>query len=173
MELRTKASRFDAVTERERENLQVAYRAAFAKTAQLEPGQTEELELTFDLRELSSYRERDGAFILDSGDYVLRLGDSSRNTCPVAVLALEKETVVSWHAGICPVQEHMHLQELQAPARARRRSWNPACPGSFWIAPLLRQCGQVDLRFRDPEGVYRVSKMVVFLTGAMATTQAN
>ena len=39
MELRTKASRSDAVTERERENLQVAYRAAFAKTAQLEPGQ--------------------------------------------------------------------------------------------------------------------------------------
>ena len=119
MELRTKAGRSDAVTDRERENLQVAYRAAFAKTAALEPGKTEELELTFDLRELSSYRERDGAFILDSGDYVLRLGDSSRNTCPVAVLALEKETVVSWHAGICPVQEHMHLQELQAPARAR------------------------------------------------------
>lgn len=93
--------------------------AAFAKTAQLEPGQTEELELTFDLRELASYRERDGAFILDSGDYVLRLGDSSRNTCPVAVLALEKETVVSWHANICPIQEHMHLKELQAPARAR------------------------------------------------------
>ena len=93
--------------------------AAFAKTAQLEPGQTEELELTFDLRELASYRERDGAFILDSGDYVLRLGDSSRNTCPVAVLELTKEIVVSWHAGICPVQEHMHLKELQAPARAR------------------------------------------------------
>ena len=93
--------------------------AAFAKTAQLEPGQTEELELTFDLRELASYREQDGAFILDSGDYVLRLGDSSRNTCPVAVLALEKETVVSWHANICPIQEHMHFQELQAPARAR------------------------------------------------------
>ena len=93
--------------------------AAFAKTAQLEPGQTEELELTFDLRELASYRERAGAFILDSGDYVLRLGDSSRNTCPVAVLALEKEIVVSWHANICPIPEHMHLQELQAPARAR------------------------------------------------------
>ena len=93
--------------------------AAFAKTAELEPGQTEELVLTFDLRELASYRERDGAFILDSGDYVLRLGDSSRNTCPVAVLALEKETVVSWHAGICPLPEHMHFQELQAPARAR------------------------------------------------------
>ena len=93
--------------------------AAFAKTAALEPGQTEELALTFDLRELASYRERDGAFILDSGDYVLRLGDSSRNTCPVAVLALSKEIVVSWHAGICPVQEHMHLKELQAPARAR------------------------------------------------------
>ena len=93
--------------------------AAFTKTAQLEPGQTEELELTFDLRELASYREQDGAFILDSGDYVLRLGDSSRNTCPVAVLALNKEIVVSWHAGICPVQEHMHLQEPQAPARAR------------------------------------------------------
>ena len=101
--------------------------AAFAKTAALEPGQTEELELTFDLRELASYREQDGAFILDSGDYVLRLGDSSRNTCPVAVLALEKEIVVSWHAGICPIPEHMHLQELQAPARARE-ALDPGLP---------------------------------------------
>ena len=101
--------------------------AAFAKTAALEPGQTEELALTFDLRELASYRERDGAFVLDAGVYVLRLGDSSRNTRPVAVVELNKEIVVSWHANICPVPEHMRLQELQAPARARE-ALDPGLP---------------------------------------------
>ena len=95
--------------------------AAFAKTEELAPGESEILELSFDLRELASYRERDGAYILDAGDYVLRLGNSSRNTEPAAVVNLPEEKVVSWHANICPLPEHMRLQELQAPARAREK----------------------------------------------------
>ncbi len=93
--------------------------AAFAKTAELGPGETELLELSFDLRELASYREADSAFVLDAGDYVLRLGDSSRDTEPVAVLNLAREVVVSRHTGICHLFERTPLKELQAPARAR------------------------------------------------------
>lgn len=93
--------------------------AAFAKTGELAPGEMQTLELSFDLRELASYREHDGAFVLDGGDYVLRLGNSSRNTEPAAIVNLPKETVVSWHGNICPLPERMELKELQAPARAR------------------------------------------------------
>ena len=93
--------------------------AAFAKTPTLAPGESCQVPLTFDLKELASYREQDGAYILDAGDYVLRLGNSSRDTEPVAVLNLRALAVVSWHAGICRVLEHCPLRDLAAPARPR------------------------------------------------------
>ena len=93
--------------------------AAFAKTKELSPGESEILALSFDLRELASFREADCAYILEAGDYVLRLGNSSRDTQPAAVLNLANTVVISWHAGVCPVPERMPLEELRAPARPR------------------------------------------------------
>ena len=91
--------------------------AAFAKTKELAPGESEILELRFDLRELASYREQDGAYVLEAGEYVLRLGSSSRNTEPAAVLYLKNEVIVSRHDHICPLMQPM--KELIAPARPR------------------------------------------------------
>ena len=89
--------------------------AAFAKTGILAPGAREELELSFDLRALASYRESDGCYVLEAGEYVLRLGNSSRNTVPVGVILIEKEMIVSRHDHICPLREP--LEELKAPSR--------------------------------------------------------
>ena len=93
--------------------------AAFAKTRELAPGESEALELSFDLRELASYRESDCAYILESGDYVLRLGNSSRDTQPAAVLHLSNTVIVSSHTHVCPLPDQTKLQELRAPARPR------------------------------------------------------
>ena len=93
--------------------------AAFSKTGELDPGGSELLELSFDLREMASYREHDGAYVLEAGEYVLRLGNSSRNTEPAAALHLGKTVVISRHANICAIPERMPLQELIAPARPR------------------------------------------------------
>lgn len=79
--------------------------AAFTKTNSLIPGGKQTVELSFDLKNLSSYREEDATYILEAGDYVLRLGNSSRNTIPVGVLALAEEIIVSKHDHICPVQK--------------------------------------------------------------------
>jgi len=89
--------------------------AAFEKTDSLAPSTTQTLALTFDLKDMASYRESDGCFVLEAGAYILRLGNSSRNTVPVGVLTVEKEIIVSRHAHICPLQEP--LEELEAPAR--------------------------------------------------------
>ena len=88
--------------------------AAFAKTNILAPGSRQELELSFDLRSIASYREEDGCFVLEPGQYLLRLGNSSRNTVPVGVISVEQEVIVSKHCHICPVQEQ--FEELAAPA---------------------------------------------------------
>ena len=90
--------------------------AAFGKTSVLAPGARQTLELTFDLRNLASYRELDAAYVLEKGSYILRLGNSSRSTIPVGVLALEQEIIVSRHHPVCPVTDP--IEELQAPARA-------------------------------------------------------
>jgi len=79
--------------------------AAFGKTDILAPGARQELSLTFDLKNLASYREEDGCYVLEAGEYLLRLGNSSRNTVVVGVIGVEKEMIVSRHAHICPIQE--------------------------------------------------------------------
>ena len=89
--------------------------AAFAKTGLLSPGEREELELTFDVKSLASYRESDGCYVLEPGEYVLRLGNSSRNTMTVGAVVVDSEIIVSRHAHICPVQEP--IEELKAPER--------------------------------------------------------
>ena len=89
--------------------------AAFGKTDVLAPGMRETMELSFDLKNIASYRESDGSYVLEQGDYILRLGNSSRNTIPVGVVTLSEEIVVSRHTHICPVEAP--VEELQAPAR--------------------------------------------------------
>ncbi len=81
--------------------------AAFAKTSLLDPGQAETLTLSFDLRQLASYREKDNCMILEAGDYVLRLGNSSRNTEPVGLVCVPEEQIVSRHQAICPLRKPM------------------------------------------------------------------
>ena len=68
--------------------------AAFAKTKELDPGSEETLTLSFDMKDLASYDAECAAWILEAGDYVLRLGNSSRNTKPAAVVRLKEEVIV-------------------------------------------------------------------------------
>ena len=62
----------------------------FAKTKLLSPGEAETVELSFSVRDLASYCEDCAAWVLEAGDYVLRVGSSSRDTVPAAVLTLDR-----------------------------------------------------------------------------------
>ena len=86
--------------------------AAFAKTRELNPGERQQIELKFDLRSLASYREYDASYVLEAGEYILRLGNSSRNTVIVGILMLEKDAIVSVHQHVCVPAEP--IQELKA-----------------------------------------------------------
>ena len=90
--------------------------AAFAKTVTLSPGSRQTLDLTFDLKSIASYRESDACYVLEAGDYILRLGNSSRNTVAVGVLTVGEEMVVSRHTHICPVVKP--FEELTSTAYA-------------------------------------------------------
>ena len=86
--------------------------AAFAKTESLEPGSGQLLEIPFDLKSLASYREADACYVLEPGEYILRLGNSSRNTMIIGAVTLKEEILVSRHQNICPLQNS--LEELTA-----------------------------------------------------------
>ena len=86
--------------------------AAFAKTETLEPGENQLLSLSFDLRSLASYREEDACYVLEAGEYILRLGNSSRNTMIIGSVMVKEEIIVSRHQNICPVQNK--IDELRA-----------------------------------------------------------
>ena len=79
--------------------------AAFAKTGELLPGESTAVILSFDLKDLASFDEDRHAFILERGEYVLRLGTSSADTTPIGILSLDGEAVVKKVRAIIPKAE--------------------------------------------------------------------
>ena len=65
--------------------------AAYEKTDTLAPGESQELTLSYTTTEMSSYSEDLAAYIMESGDYVVRVGNSSRNTSVAAVVELDEK----------------------------------------------------------------------------------
>ncbi|MQS89774.1 glycoside hydrolase family 3 protein [Companilactobacillus mishanensis] len=62
--------------------------AAYAKTDVLAPGQSETLTMSFPIYNMASYDTATSSYIMDAGNYIVRVGDSSRNTDVAAVLNL-------------------------------------------------------------------------------------
>lgn len=74
--------------------------AAFAKTDLLEPGASQELTISFSLRDCASYDAQKESYVLEAGSYVVRVGNSSDHTQPAALVDLDGEAVVT-KAGNC------------------------------------------------------------------------
>lgn len=98
---------------------------AFAKTEVLAPGESRTLSLSFGLAELASYFEAEAAWILEQGDYILRLGNSSAKTFPAAVIRLPDAVTVRVVRNICPVQAP--FEEI-APAARKAAEEISGCP---------------------------------------------
>ena len=68
--------------------------ASFVKTKELQPGETCELDIAFAMSEIASFDTENACYVLESGDYLLRLGNSSRNTKVCGAVRLEDTAVV-------------------------------------------------------------------------------
>ncbi|MCR5278350.1 MAG: glycoside hydrolase family 3 C-terminal domain-containing protein [Lachnospiraceae bacterium] len=69
--------------------------AGFAKTGLLLQGASESFTVKFRLRELASYDEERQAYVLEAGDYIIRVGSSSSDTKIAAVVTLSEDAAVS------------------------------------------------------------------------------
>lgn len=87
--------------------------AAFGKSDLLDPGESQELELAFSLKECASYDEQKAAWILEPGSFKMALGKNSRDLQNIAILynpglQIVEQTMRQWK-----LQES--IQQLHAP----------------------------------------------------------
>lgn len=69
--------------------------AGFSKTALVRPDEKDSLEIKFNLSNLASYDETKESYILEAGNYIIRVGNCSASTKVAAIVNLEKTVCVS------------------------------------------------------------------------------
>ena len=143
--------------------------AAFAKTKELAPGESETVEMAFSLRDIAPYDEASAAYILERGDYLLRLGDSSRDTTVCAAVrvpetitvlqcknVLGKPDFTDWQApaSVHSLPENVPVLPLAAGAIATRTVADAPDPAiDPRVAALSReQLIKMNLGAYDPKG---------------------
>ena len=75
--------------------------AAFGKTGLLAPGESETLEISFSMKDLASFDWEDSAYILEKGNYVIRVGTSSVDTEIAAMAVLDRTVTVRKVKAAC------------------------------------------------------------------------
>ena len=66
---------------------------AFKKTGELSPGMEEFMTLTVKIPSCASYSEEKAAWILESGEYIVRMGTSADDLEDIAVMTLEEDII--------------------------------------------------------------------------------
>ena len=128
--------------------------AGFAKTAEIAPGTTDAVQITFDLRDVASYDESTSAYILEPGNYIVRVGNSSVHTQIVAAIELEQKVVT--------------LQAKKCCGEPGFEDWKPenreieTIPADVKILSL--DCDAVSAYAVDYNGEYEIDEAVKNLT---------
>ena len=91
--------------------------AAFVKTDSIAAGCAGEVSAEFDLRDFAAYDEGRSCFVLERGNYTVRVGNHSRNTKPVATIVVGEEIITERCRAIGLAQNR--VRELKAPACRR------------------------------------------------------
>ena len=83
----------------------------FEKTRLLAPNEGETLALEVPLRELASYSEKEGAYLLSRGCYIVRIGNSSDALTAVAAISIGEtvKTVLVDH--VMPLRQELRVME--------------------------------------------------------------
>jgi beta-glucosidase-like glycosyl hydrolase len=83
--------------------------AGFEKTGALAPGERCEIKVALSLPLCASYDPEQGAFVLEKGEYLLRLGENSRSTKVVSCLVLSSDVVVRKVRPVLPKEDGMYV----------------------------------------------------------------
>ena len=92
--------------------------AGYAKTDELAPGESQILTISFDMKEMGSYDTDKAAYVMEDGDYIIRVGNSSRNTHVAAKLNVAEDTITEQYSNL------MRSEERRVGKECRSR-WSP------------------------------------------------
>lgn len=87
--------------------------AGYAKTKKLMPGEVQTVEIIFPITDMASYDEERAAYILEPGEYAIRVGTHSRNTHIAAVLVLDDEVVTKQLSNRIAADQEMQLLSVR------------------------------------------------------------
>ncbi len=74
--------------------------ATYAKTSELAASETTKLTLSFPVNRMASYLTTEAQMLLEQGNYLIRVGNSSRNTRIVAKLFLKHDVVTAQYKNV-------------------------------------------------------------------------
>lgn len=88
-------------------DLEQAYQnlVTFGKTEELASGEEQRLELDISFYEIASYDEELAAYVLEPGEYIIRVGNSSRNTHVAGKISVAEEIIVEQLSNQLSMQE--------------------------------------------------------------------
>ena len=131
---------------------------AYGKTRLLQPGEVQELELRCSLRDLASFCETRSAWVLEPGEYVIRLGRHSRDSHVAALLRLDELAVLETVGRRMAMQEDLELLRpgegvapLQFPGEAAEKAAAPVLELKAEKIPSIR-CAAVKQAIPDGKG---------------------
>ncbi|MGI5888241.1 MAG: glycoside hydrolase family 3 protein [Oscillospiraceae bacterium] len=84
----------------------------FTKTAEIEPGKSAEVEVRFTQDDLARFDEEKSGWVLDSGDYIVYVGDSLDSAVPAGMITLKGQVTACSTEHICPLDKSGQLSEL-------------------------------------------------------------
>lgn len=81
----------------------------FEKSKNLEPNESQIIDIYFDMTSLASFDMTQNAYILERGKYVFKVGENVNDLGNFFVVNLVEEIIVSKHQKLCPVKEQFDV----------------------------------------------------------------
>lgn len=92
--------------------------AGFEKTKELKAGEEVQMSVSFKLSELASYDTKRAAYILEQGNYIVRVGNSSADTVVCGVLRLEETVITRQVKNVCGTPGFVDWKPEKTPQEA-------------------------------------------------------
>lgn len=82
---------------------------SFAKTKLLKPQEKQKLTLSFKLEDFAYYNSKDAYYLLEKGNYIIKLGNSSSSLNEIAYICLKDDVITEKCINICPTNNSFEL----------------------------------------------------------------
>ncbi len=132
---------------------------AFSKTPTLSPGESCSVLISFPMSQLASFSENNSSYMLEKGDYLIAIGNSSASNDVVGIIRLDVDTELIQVDNICKLQND--LQEIQ-PRNVKKKACKDAVVIDIKSEDIKTET--IDYRIHSQKGLKEAKAFVDTLT---------